>query len=81
MSDELRSMQAGASHEADAIAIVVDCDTCGVPMAVLRRHCATPTEWERGYLAGLLAAIDPGARHDDHMQSIPAHYHAHARRP
>jgi len=64
--------------------VVIDCDSCDVPMAVLGAHRPAPTAEERAVLERELAAIasvkDPqGWFFDDHMRQIPDHYHLHAR--
>ena len=64
--------------------VVLDCDSCDVPMAVLGAHRATPTAEERAAMQGALSLIaDTKYPHgwffDDHMRQIPDHYHVHAR--
>lgn len=64
--------------------VILDCDSCEVPMAVLGAHRATPTEDERAVMQRCLAAIADGKYprgwyFDDHLRQIPEHYHLHAR--
>lgn len=66
-------------HFEDDVLWVVDCLTCGVPMVVLKRHVATPTDWERAYAKRIGEALFPEARFDDTPRSIPEHWHAHLR--
>ena len=64
--------------------VILDCDSCDVPMAVLGAHRRAPTEAERAALEAALTRIaDAKYPHgwffDDHMRQIPDHYHLHAR--
>lgn len=64
--------------------VLLDCDSCDVPMAVLGEHRAVPTDAEREVLQQALGRIaDEKYRNgwffDDHMRQIPDHYHCHAR--
>jgi len=64
--------------------VVLDCDSCDVPMAVLAEHRAAPTAEERVVLERALASVankkfQNGWFFDDHMRQIPDHYHLHAR--
>jgi len=64
--------------------VVIDCDSCDVPMAVLGAHHPTPSDEERAVIERELARIAdvkyPGGWFfDDHMRQIPDHYHVHAR--
>jgi len=64
--------------------VVLDCDSCDVPMAVLGAHRATITAEERAIIQATLARIanekfPRGWFFDDHMRQIPNHYHLHAR--
>jgi hypothetical protein len=64
--------------------VVLDCDSCDVPMAVLRDHRAEPTEEEKELMQEALAAVakfsfPQGWFFDDHMKQIPDHYHMHVR--
>lgn len=68
---------------------VAECESCSVPMVVWRRHDPAPSDdvkarlWARldEVIATLNAARDEPLEHyvDDHLRSIPDHYHAHAR--
>lgn len=64
--------------------VIIDCDSCDVPMAVLGAHRAVPSDDERTHMQVQLARI-ADARYpngwffDDHMRQIPDHYHLHAR--
>lgn len=74
-----------AAYEQPFRFVIIDCDSCDVPMAVLGAHRAQPTDVERAYmqqtLAGIADAKYPGGWFfDDHMRQIPDHYHLHARR-
>ncbi len=64
--------------------VIVDCDSCDVPMAVLGTHRKRPTDDERAAMQQALSRIAdekfPGGWFfDDHMRQIPEHYHLHAR--
>lgn len=64
--------------------VVLDCDSCEVPMAVLGAHRAAPTAAERRFMEETLSRIadaryPQGWFFDDHMRQIPDHYHLHAR--
>ena len=64
--------------------VILDCDSCDVPMAVLGDHRAAPTDAERAFMQEVLAAVanakySQGWFFDDNMRQIPAHYHLHAR--
>jgi hypothetical protein len=64
--------------------VIIDCDSCDVPMAVLGTHRREPTATEREVLRRELGKIADAkyARRwffDDHMRQIPEHYHVHAR--
>jgi hypothetical protein len=64
--------------------VIIDCDSCDVPMAVLGAHRSHPTESEaetmRRALSRIADASYPGGWFfDDHMRQIPDHYHLHAR--
>ncbi|MEO8601195.1 MAG: hypothetical protein ABI629_01325 [bacterium] len=71
-------------HEAPFRFVIIDCDSCDVPMAVLGAHRAVPTDAEREHLRQTLARLadakyPDGWFFDDHMRQIPDHYHLHAR--
>jgi hypothetical protein len=64
--------------------VVIDCDSCDVPMVVLGQHRAAVTDEERATMRDALTRIadakyPQGWTFDDRMRQIPAHYHAHAR--
>ena len=64
--------------------VILDCDSCDVPMAVLGAHRAAPSENECAVMRRRLAAVadekyPQGWFFDDHMRQIPEHYHLHAR--
>ena len=64
--------------------VLLDCDSCDVPMAVLGEHRVQPTADERATMQAELAKIADakyprGWYFDDHMRQIPEHYHVHAR--
>jgi len=63
---------------------IAECDSCSVPMVVWRVHDPAPSPDVRARLHARLAAVV--AAHfedehvvDDHLRTIPSHYHAHAR--
>jgi hypothetical protein len=71
-------------HEDDECWIA-ECEACFVPMVVWRTHSPNPPEEVRLSMIGKLEMV--AAQHlskgfwiDDHLRSIPTHYHAHARR-
>ena len=74
---DYREIRTRFYHE-DEICIIVDCEICAVPMAVLKRHTPTPTVEEREHIHAQLRALGDG-RLDDIMRNIPDHYHAHLR--
>ncbi|MEA2624705.1 MAG: hypothetical protein QOD06_750 [Candidatus Binatota bacterium] len=64
--------------------VVIDCDSCDVPMAVLGEHRRAASDEERQVMTRALAEVadakfPQGWFLDDHMRQIPDHYHAHAR--
>ena len=64
--------------------VIIDCDSCDVPMVVLGAHRAAPLPEERTVMQEALARIADskyphGWYYDDHMRQIPEHYHLHAR--
>jgi hypothetical protein len=64
--------------------VILDCDSCDVPLAVLGQHRAGVSEEERTVLRAALARVadakyPQGWTFDDRMRQIPDHYHAHAR--
>lgn len=63
---------------------IAECEQCYVPMVVWKRHDPNPSEEVRVELLARLSVVVAehyGYEHwvDDHMRSIPTHYHAHAR--
>ena len=73
-----------AEYEEPFRFVVLDCDSCDVPMAVLGAHRRDPTDDERAHMRAALTRIaDAKYPHgwffDDHMRQIPDHYHLHAR--
>lgn len=73
-----------AEYDAPFRFVVLDCDSCDVPMAVLGSHRRDPTDDERAHMRAALTRIaDAKYPHgwffDDHMRQIPDHYHLHAR--
>ena len=69
----------------DAMCLVVECESCAVPMVVLVQHRSEPSEIERKILLHHLelAAQEFFANQsyfiDEQRRQIPQHYHAHAR--
>jgi hypothetical protein len=56
--------------------VIIDCDSCDVPMAVLGDHRRQPTASEREVMQQALATIADGKYprgwyFDDHMRQIP----------
>ena len=73
-----------AEHNEPFRFVVIDCDSCDVPMAVLGEHRSAIAEDERAILREALTRIadekyPQGWTFDDKMRQIPDHYHAHAR--
>lgn len=71
-------------HDGPVPFVLLDCDSCGVPMAVLGRHERRPDAATRAVLEAALARVADGQYPqgwylDDHMRQIPDHYHVHAR--
>lgn len=74
-----------AEHDEPFRFVLLDCDSCDVPMAVLGAHRAAPTPEERAVMQGELGKLAQSLFgddwfFDDHMRQIPDHYHCHARR-
>lgn len=65
-------------HE-DKVCVVVECRTCRVPMAVLKRHTPEANCREVAYLLRVCMRLFPGRRVDFKRRSIPEHYHLHMR--
>jgi hypothetical protein len=67
----------------DEVCWVADCEMCEVPMVVWRGHGAIPPPADVAHMHARLqevAATYFGAIYvDDHLRSIPDHYHAHGR--
>jgi len=73
-----------AEHQDPFPYVILDCDSCDVPMVVFGAHTAAPEEAQRAIMQAALAQIATakfGADwfFDDHMRQIPDHYHCHAR--
>jgi hypothetical protein len=63
---------------------IAECEACAVPMVVWRVHDPTPPDDVKASLWARLVEVTTTAYDfdpwiDDHMRSIPTHYHAHAR--
>ncbi len=71
----------------DELCWVAECEICGVPMVVWRRHAVDPPEDELETMLGHLARVadqvlgEGNWSVDRHMRQIPDHFHAHARDP
>jgi hypothetical protein len=68
----------------DEICRIAECEQCSVPMVVWRVHDVSPAASTLEHLHRMLAVVVAGHYDfdhyvDDHMRSIPDHYHAHAR--
>jgi len=67
--------------------VILDCDSCDVPMVVLREHRVEVTPEEVAYMEKALAIVAdqkyakkfPRWIFDHHMRQIPDHYHFHVR--
>lgn len=74
-------------HHEDDVCWVADCEVCGVPMVVWRRHGSEPPDADRAHMIDALdrVAVERfgagGYRIDTVMRQIPEHFHAHARDP
>lgn len=72
-------------HHEDEICWVADCEVCGVPMVVWKRHGNAPPGEEVDHMIGELTRVAEqifsGASFniDRVMRQIPDHFHAHAR--
>lgn len=69
----------------DELCWIAECESCSVPMVVWKQHDPSPPDDVRAELirrlldvAGPLVGSEVWV--DDHLRSIPDHYHAHARR-
>ncbi|HXW35509.1 MAG TPA: hypothetical protein VEJ87_13100 [Acidimicrobiales bacterium] len=73
-------------HE-DDLCWVADCEICGVPMVVWKRHAVEPAPEELDAMLGRLAEVADEVlgqgtwSFDKVMRQIPDHFHAHARDP
>jgi hypothetical protein len=68
----------------DEMCWIAECEQCSVPMVVWKRHDPNPPEEVRVVLIDRLGSVVSqwytfDFYVDDHMRSIPTHYHAHAR--
>lgn len=72
-------------HHDDDLCWVADCDACGTPMVVWRRHGSEPPDDERRHMIEALTRVAAGCfgpgrfTIDPVMRQIPGHFHAHAR--
>jgi hypothetical protein len=69
----------------DDVCWVAECESCGVPMVVWKRHDPSPcAELKAEMLDRLRVVADQHGPSnywiDDTLRTIPDHYHAHARR-
>jgi len=73
-------------HE-DDVCWVADCEVCGVPMVVWRRHAVDPPDEQLQHMLAELARVADSVlgagswSTDQVMRQIPDHFHAHARDP
>lgn len=70
-------------HE-DDLCWVAECEACSVPMVVWRNHSPHPSDDVKAELHRRLGDVmdrcfEGAWRIDDHLRTIPTHYHAHAR--
>jgi len=69
----------------DDLILILSCDTCRTPMAVLKRHTTEPTPFEAGWLESHLRKVSEEVfgrgrfRIDRKMRKLPLHTHYHAR--
>lgn len=74
-------------HHEDDVCWVADCEVCGVPMVVWRRHGVDPPLDQLRHMLdalGVAADAELGAGNwsvDRVMRQVPEHFHAHARDP
>jgi len=66
-------------HFEDDFFVLLDCDTCKVPMLVLRRHDTKLTKDEKEILDFLVWKYNNLGKPDYVMRSIPQHFHLHFR--
>ncbi len=69
----------------DELCWIAECESCSVPMVVWKRHDPTPPVEVRSLLHERLLTVvghhfEDEVWVDEHLRSIPTHYHAHARR-
>lgn len=69
----------------DELCWIAECESCNVPMVVWKVHDPEPPADVKAELLARLDAVvtahfDDEYRVDDHLRSIPDHYHAHARK-
>ena len=73
-------------HFEDEVCWVADCESCGVPMVVWRRHGTEPPPAALEHMLDALSRVADEKwgsgrfRIDREMRLIPDHFHAHARR-
>ena len=66
---------------------MADCEVCGVPMVVWKRHGPEPPATELDHMIAQLQRVADerfgveGYKVDQIMRQIPDHFHAHARDP
>jgi anaerobic selenocysteine-containing dehydrogenase len=71
-------------HE-DDLCWIAECEICGVPMVVWRRHAIDPPAEDLEKMLGELEKVADEVlgkgnwSFDTHMRQIPDHFHAHAR--
>lgn len=63
----------------DRTCLVVECRTCKVPMAVLKRHTSEANCREVFHMLRVCMELFPGRHVDFKRRSIPEHYHFHMR--
>lgn len=74
-------------HHEDEVCWVADCEVCGVPMVVWRRHGTEPPADQLAHMLVQLgrvadAELGEGTWSVDRvMRQVPDHFHAHARDP
>jgi hypothetical protein len=84
LCDLARTTHWYAEFEQPVRFVILDCDSCDVPMAVLGAHRRRATSEELSTMKRALAEIadqkyPQGWFFDEHMRQIPEHYHLHAR--
>lgn len=63
----------------DPLIRIIDCESCGVPMAVIKRHDDTPNIAEVQRIRQVVADIGITGQWDDACRQIPSHWHVHFR--